>query len=134
MPHGLVGGEVEDDGGSARRLGNTKTCRPVVRAWEAAARAYGVDPEPRVRPNVGRWLLYVLWHQLPERHRIWVLYDATCATWVWRHFARIIAIVTLPTIAIAVFLPAPPALRVTTALVTGGLAVLFTGVWVNGSS
>lgn len=101
------------------------------RAWETAVRAYGIDPEPRVRPSVRRWLLYAFWRPLPDRHRNWVLYDTTCSTWVLRHFARILTVVAIPTAAIAVFLPAPLGLRLTTAVVTAGMAVLLTGVWVN---
>ena len=48
-----------------------------------------------------------------------------------RHFARILTVVAIPTAAIAVFLPAPLGLRLTTAVVAAGMAVLLTGVWIN---
>lgn len=102
-----------------------------ARAWEEAARSLGLDATPRVRPNPLRWLWYCLWGRLPDRHRIWVLYDTTCATWVVRHIGRILVIVAPPVAAIAIFLPGPGELRATTAFVSGACAVLFTAVWAN---
>jgi hypothetical protein len=102
-----------------------------VRAWEEAVRSLGIEPGPRVRPNPLRWLWYAFWGPLPERCRIWVLYDATCATWVIRHLARILTVAAPPVLAVILFLPGPLHLRVLTALVAGGGAFLYTAVWVN---
>ncbi len=102
-----------------------------TRAWEAAVRSFGIEPTPRIRPNALRWLWYALWGPLPDRHRFWVLYDATCSTWVLRYFARILVIAAPPAAAIAVLLPGPPGLSVLTAFAAGGLAFFLTAIWVN---
>lgn len=103
------------------------------RAWDEAARSVGVDPGPVRRPDPARWVWYAFWGPLPARYRLWVLYDATCWTWVLRHLARILAVVAVPVAALAIFLPGPPRVTVSTALVAGFFAVLFTAVWMNES-
>ena len=102
-----------------------------TRAWEEAVRSLDIEPRPRIRPNPALWVWYALWGPLPARHRIWVLYDATCSTWVLRHFARILTLAAVPVAAAILFLPGPMGVRVFTALVAGGGAFLFTAVWVN---
>lgn len=101
------------------------------RAWEHAARSLGVEPAPLRRPDPARWVWYAFWAPLPDRYRLWVLYDATCSTWVLRHVARILAVAAVPVAALAVFLPAPVHVRVPTALAAGFVAVLFTAMWTN---
>lgn len=103
--------------------------RTGTEAWEEAVRSLGIEPTPRVRPNPVQWLWYAFWGPLPERYSNWVLYDATCSTWILRHLARILAVAVLPVAAVALFLPAPLQLRLLTALVAGGGAILFTAVW-----
>jgi uncharacterized protein DUF5313 len=105
-----------------------------ITAWEVAAESLGLAATPRVRPNPLLWLWYAYWGPLPQRHSIWVLYDATCSTWVLRHLARILAAAAPPVAAIAIFLPATPQIRGLTAFVTGAYAVLFTAVWINEST
>ncbi|HKC29814.1 MAG TPA: DUF5313 family protein [Jatrophihabitans sp.] len=105
--------------------------RTSTRAWEEAARSLGIEPSPRVRPNPARWLWYAFWGPLPDRNRTWVLYDATCTTWILRHLTRILTIAVLPVLAVVLFVPGPLHLRVLTALVAGSGAFLFTAVWVN---
>jgi uncharacterized protein DUF5313 len=78
------------------------------------------------RPNPLQWLRYAYGGRLPDRYREWVLYDATCGTWLLRFTARILAEV-LPLLAVAFVLlttltPAP----VWLALVALGLATLMT--------
>jgi hypothetical protein len=102
-----------------------------TRAWEEAVRSLGIDPTPRLRPNPARWIWYAFWGPLPDRHRVWVLYDATCSTWVLRHVARLLTVAVLPVTAVALFLPGPVHLRLLTAFVAGAGAFLFTAVWVN---
>ena len=102
-----------------------------TRAWEEAVRSLDLEPTPRVRPNLFLWLWYALWGPLPDRHRVWVLFDATCATWVLRHFARILTLAVLPITAVILFLPGPLGVRVFTSIVAGGGAFVFTAVWVN---
>lgn len=101
------------------------------RMWQDAVRDVGIEPPPRVRPNPLLWLRYVVWLPLPERYRGWVLYDTTCATWMLRHFARLLAAAALPVAAIAIWLPASGNIRALTALVTGLCAVLFPGIYIN---
>jgi hypothetical protein len=103
----------------------------AVLAWEESVRLSGMEPPPRVRPNVLRWLRYVAWGRLPERNRGWVLYDTTCATWAIRHFARLLLLVSVPVAAIAVLLPTEPAIRALTALTTGLCAIMFAGLYIN---
>lgn len=103
-------------------------------AWEVAVRDFGLEPGPRIRPDPLRWLWYAAWGRLPDRHRLWVLYDNTCDTWVLRYFARLLVIVIPPAAAIAIFLPGPHGVGVLTAVVCGGLAILLTAVWVNEST
>lgn len=103
--------------------------RASTRAWEAAVRSLGLEPAPRIRPDPLRWVWYAWWGPLPDRYRLWVLYDATCGTWVLRYFAHILAVVTIPALLVAVLLPGP--LGVLTAVTTGLVAFLLTAVWVN---
>jgi hypothetical protein len=105
--------------------------RTRTRAWEEAVRTLGIEPTPRQRPNPVQWLWYVFWGPLPDRYRIWVLYDATCSTWIVRHMIRILTIAVLPIAAVILFLPGPIHVRVLTAAVAGAGAFLFTAVWVN---
>lgn len=60
-----------------------------------------------------------------------MLYDATCSAWVFRHVARLVTVAVVPVTAVAVFLPAPLGIRLATAFVAGGGALLFSAVWVN---
>lgn len=99
--------------------------------WEEAVLSLGIEPTPRIRPNPAQWLWYAVWGPLPERNRVWVLFDATTSTWVLRHFLRILTVIAPPVAAIAIFLPAPGGLRALTAFVTGACAFFLTAVWVN---
>lgn len=105
--------------------------RPAERAWTDAVRDQGIEPPARVRPNALRWLGYAMWLALPERYSGWVLYDVTCATWIWRHVGRLVTLTILPASVIALILPAPLGLRLTTAIAMSVLAVAFTVVWIN---
>jgi Family of unknown function (DUF5313) len=100
-------------------------------AWEEAVRSLGIDPNPRSRPDPFRWLWYAFWGPLPERQRTWVLYDATCSTWVLRHVGRLLVIAALPIAAVVLFLPGAVHVRVLTAVVAGLGGFLFAAVWVN---
>jgi uncharacterized protein DUF5313 len=102
-----------------------------TRAWEEAARSLAIEPVPRQRPDPLRWLGYAFWRPLPDRFRLWVLYDATCSTWVIRHLARLVTVAIVPVAAVAIFLPAPAPLRLWTAFIAGAGALVFSAVWVN---
>jgi hypothetical protein len=108
--------------------------RVAERAWTEAVVSLDIDPQPRVRPNPLRWLGYAMWLPLPDRHRLWVLYDLTCATWIQRHLARLVTLALIPSSAIVVFLPAALDLRLTTAIGMSVLAIAFTVVWINEDS
>jgi hypothetical protein len=64
-----------------------------------------MDEAARRRPDPFRWLWYSVGGPLPEKHRSWVLHDATCRTWPLRHFAR--SVVQLLIITAPVFLLIP---------------------------
>ncbi len=102
--------------------------------WEIAAESLGLATSPRVRPNPVLWCWFAYWGPLPQRYSIWVLYDVTSSLWVVRHLARIVAAALPPVVAVAVLFPGPLHLRVLTALVAGGCAVLFTATWINEST
>ena len=101
------------------------------RAWQEAADSLGLDPGPRTRPDVGRWLWYAFWGPLASRYGSWVLYDATCSTWVLRHVARLLTVATAPVVLVIVFLPGPLHVRILTAVVAGLGGFLFAAIWVN---
>jgi len=105
-----------------------------VRAWEIAAESLELPTGPRRRPNPLLWLWYAYWGPLPARHAAWVLYDATCSTWVLRYLARVVAALTLPVAAIVIFLPAKGDVRGWTAFTAGACAFLFTAIWINEST
>ena len=81
--------------------------------------------EQVIRPNPLQWLRYVYTGNLPERNRAWVLHDATCSTWVLRHLARYVALVTPIVGAVLVFLPAPLYLRILSCVVAFLTMMLF---------
>jgi hypothetical protein len=102
-----------------------------MRAWREAAGSLGLEPGPLHRPGPVRWLRYAFWGRLPERQAAWVLFDATCSTWVLRHVARLVTVAAAPVAAVIVFLPGPLSARVLTAVVAGLGGFLFAVVWVN---
>jgi hypothetical protein len=62
--------------------------------------------KPR-RPGPLRWLWYAFGGGLPPRYRDWVLHDATCRTWVVRHFARSVVQISPTAIPILLLVPGP---------------------------
>lgn len=62
------------------------------------------------RPNIVQWVWYAYGGKLPLRYAEWVLHDATCRTWVLRHFARAFAQLA-PLCALLMFLPGPLEIR-----------------------
>lgn len=76
------------------------------------------------RPNLWQWLRYTFGGRLPDRYRAWVLYDATCPTWLLRYALRVV-VQALPWlivgfVVLAVLTPVPVGLMLTAI----GLALL----------
>jgi Family of unknown function (DUF5313) len=59
------------------------------------------------RPDPLRWLWYAHGGGLAPRYREWVLFDATCRTWVLRHFARAFAQMSLVVVPVLLIVPGP---------------------------
>jgi hypothetical protein len=72
-----------------------------------AARPTSLDDVAVRRPGPARWVWYAVGGRLPERYREWVLYDATCPTWVARHLLRTAVPLTLVSVPIVLFVPGP---------------------------
>lgn len=75
-----------------------------------------------VRPNPLQWLRYAVTGSLPPKNRAWVLYDATCRTWLLRHAARYLVLVAPLILAVMLFLPATLSIRAE-ACVAAGLSM-----------
>ena len=84
----------------------------------------GADGD-RHRPGPLRWLGYAIGGGLPARNSSWVLYDTTCSTWIVRHLFRSLVLLAVPIVAVAVFLPASPGVRLLIALTAGGCGLMF---------
>jgi hypothetical protein len=84
-----------------------------------------VEGLPIVRPNPLLWLRYAYIGSLPHKYDGWVLRDATCPTWILRHAARYLALVTPIVTPVLIFLPAPFSLRFMSCLVAMLTMMLF---------
>jgi uncharacterized protein DUF5313 len=71
-----------------------------------------VSEDQIVRPNPLQWLRYVYTGRLPRRHAAWVLYDATCSTWLVRHAIRYLVLVAPVVVALLVFVPMSLSVRI----------------------
>ncbi|MBP2364893.1 DUF5313 family protein [Pseudonocardia parietis] len=78
------------------------------------------------RPDPLRWLWYALGGALSQRHRGWVLHDATCRTWPLRHFARACAQLALLTVPLLLIVPGPLWLRLAAVLLGWLVALQYT--------
>ncbi|MFC0435631.1 DUF5313 family protein [Kutzneria buriramensis] len=80
------------------------------------------------RPNPLQWLRYAYGGRLPERYREWVLYDATCRTWLLRYAVRVVVealpLLVAGVVVLTLLTPAPP-LVVLPALALGLLMSLY---------
>jgi hypothetical protein len=81
--------------------------------------------KPR-RPGPLRWLAYCFGFGLPDRYSQWVLHDVTGPTWVLRHIVRVLVQLSIPIVAIFVFIPAPMWVRLLTVITAAGPTLLFT--------
>jgi hypothetical protein len=78
-----------------------------------------VDDEKIIRPSLLQWLRYEYTGTAPRKNAAWVLFDATCRTWVLRHIVRYILLIGPFVAAVMVFLPTTMALRTETCLAAG---------------
>jgi hypothetical protein len=78
-----------------------------------------------IRPNPLQWLRYVYTGSVPWKNHAWVLYDATCRTWVLRHIVRYFVLISPLFAAVLVFLPAPMTLRLMSCLAAALPMALF---------
>jgi hypothetical protein len=69
-------------------------------------------PEGVVRPNPLQWLRYTFTGSVPAKNRGWVLYDATCRTWLVRHAFRYLVLISPLIVATLLFLPTTWMIRV----------------------
>jgi hypothetical protein len=74
-------------------------------------------------PGPFRWLLYAFGGGLPAQYREWVLHDVTTRTWVLRHLFRTAVQLAPVAVALYVFMPGSPLIRL--GAVLGGLALGF---------
>ena len=84
-----------------------------------------IEGDQVVRPNPLQWLRYAYVGSVPAKNRAWVLYDATCRTWVFRHVARYFVLIVPIVAAVLLFLPAPMPLRVMSCLAAALPMALF---------
>jgi hypothetical protein len=80
-------------------------------------------PDEVVRPNPMQWLRYTFTGSVPPKNRAWVLYDATCQTWLLRHAVRYLILISPLITAVMLFLPASLTIRVE-GCVAAGASVL----------
>jgi hypothetical protein len=73
-----------------------------------------------IRPNALQWLRYVFTGSVPAKNHAWVLYDATCSTWLLRHAARYLVLIAPLIAAVLLFLPAALSIRVGACFAAGG--------------
>jgi hypothetical protein len=78
-----------------------------------------------LRPGPIQWLRYAYVGSIAPRHNGWVLYDATCPTWVLRHAARYWAIIGPLVVAAMLALPATLELRVLSCLTAAMSMMVF---------
>jgi len=83
-----------------------------------------VIEDPVVRPTPLQWVRYAYIGTLPPKNHAWVLYDATCSTWILRHLVRYLCLVTPLIVAVIVFLPATMSIRVEASIAAGGSLLL----------
>lgn len=79
----------------------------------------GVPPQ---RPGPLRWLWYAFGAGLPPQFKDWVLYDATCRTWIVRHFARAFVQMSIVAVPILLIVPGPLWVRLLALLLGWGVA------------
>lgn len=82
-------------------------------------------------PSLPLWLRYAFGAGLPPEYSEWVLHDASCSTWLLRHFARVVTVVVVPAVLLLLFLPTGLGIRVLTVITVVGCQVLLLGILAN---
>ncbi|HET6876924.1 MAG TPA: DUF5313 family protein [Jatrophihabitans sp.] len=83
------------------------------------------------RPPFLLWLRYAFGAGLPPEYSQWVLHDATCSSWLLRHFARVVTVVVVPGVLLLLFMPTSLGIRVLTVITVVGCQVLLLGILAN---
>lgn len=78
-----------------------------------------VNDERIIRPTLLQWLRYEYTGSAPRKNAAWVLFDATCRTWVLRHIVRYLLLIGPFVAAVMIFLPTTMAIRTETCLAAG---------------
>jgi Family of unknown function (DUF5313) len=82
------------------------------------------------RPNPAQWLWYAVGGRLPAHLAPWVLHDVTARTWVLRHAARGLVVLT-PIAAACLLAPGPFGLRLAMILLVAIVGVYFSLSYVD---
>jgi hypothetical protein len=89
-----------------------------------------VTPKP---PGPLRWLWYAFGGGLPARYRGWVLHDASCDTWMLRHFIRAFVQMSLVAVPVVILVPGPLWIRLAAILLGWMVGLQYAMYFVDGS-
>lgn len=78
-----------------------------------------MSEEKIIRPNPLQWIRFVYLGSVPRKNAAWVLYDATCRTWVVRHALRYLVMISPFVLAMMLFLPTSLGIRIETSFAAG---------------
>ena len=85
------------------------------------------------RPGPLRWLWYAFGGGLPARYRAWVLHDASCDTWMPRHFIRAFVQMGLVAVPVVLLVPGPLWIRLAAILLGWLVGLQYAMYFVDGS-
>lgn len=85
------------------------------------------------RPGPLRWLWYAFGGGLPARYRAWVLHDASCDTWMLRHFIRAFVQMSLVAVPVVLLVPGPVWIRLAAILLGWLVGLQYAMYFVDGS-
>lgn len=85
------------------------------------------------RPGPLRWLWYAFGGGLPARYRAWVLHDASCDTWMLRHFIRAFVQMSLVAVPVVILVPGPLWIRLAAILLGWMVGLQYAMYFVDGS-
>jgi hypothetical protein len=85
------------------------------------------------RPGPLRWLWYAFGGGLPARYRAWVLHDASCDTWMPRHFIRAFVQMSLVAVPVVLLVPGPLWIRLAAILLGWLVGLQYAMYFVDGS-